>query len=699
MTKAKVCLVGAGSISDAHAHSLRALGIPIAAVVDPSARAREKLANKWKVPAHFASTDEALAANVFDRAHVLVPPDFHAAVALPLLKAGKAVLLEKPLAVSLAECDELIAAAGGASALLGVNQNFVYHPAFLKLRQALAAGALGQPQFAQMFYHAPLRQLASRQFGHWMFRRPANILLEQAVHPLSQLLALCGTIKSIKAVGEDPIAIAPGVNLFPSFTATVTGASLPASFRFGVGQNFPFWQVTVACDDGILVADILSNRFWTVKRTRWMDAADNLASGHATAWSIARESWSNFLGYGFSMLGLGERADGFYRSMRESIRAFHAAADAGQAPLADAAFGRRLVELCDEVAAQIMPAPSAEPRAAAPAAPFTPDVAVLGGTGFIGTALVRRLRAEGFTVAVMARNLANLPAVFQDSGVKLHRGDIRNPGQVSDAIAGAKYVINLAHGGGGASWEEIRDAMLGGAENVAKACLAAKTARLIHVGSIASLYLGPQSAPVTGATPPDPQAGARAHYAHAKVLCDQRLMQMHSEDGLPVCIVRPGLVVGEGTSPFHSGLGFFNNDQHCIGWNDGRNPLPFVLVDDVADAIVRSLNGQVDGKSYNLVGDVRPNARDYIAALGRVLNRPLYFHPNRPQMLYLNELGKWAIKRVGGRKVDVPSQRDLLSRGLKAVFDCGDIKRELGWSPVSDSAAFYTQAFKAGAGE
>ena len=699
MSNSRVCLVGAGSISDVHAQSLRRLGITISAVVDPNARAREKLAEKWQVPAHFASVDEAIAANAFDRAHVLVPPDYHAGVALPLLLAGKAVLLEKPLAVNLAECDSLLAAAKGGSALLGVNQNFVYHPAFLRLRQAVAAHALGRPRFAAMIYHAPLRQLATRQFGHWMFREPANILLEQAVHPLSQLTALCGEVSRISAIGEPPIAIAPGVNLFPSFTAALAGRDLPASFRFAVGADFPFWQVTVTCDDGVLVADMLTNRFWTVKRTRWMEVADNLAAGHATALSIARESWSNFLGYGLSMLGLGERADGFYLSMRESIRAFHQAADAGKAPLADGAFGRHLVEICDEIAGQIMPArrpgAAAAPREAAPAAAMIPDVAVLGGTGFIGTAMVAKLRASGLKVSVMARNLANLSSVFQGDGVALHRGDIRNPQQVAEAIAGARYVINLAHGGGGSNWNEIRDAMLGGAQNVADACLAAKVTRLIHVGSIASLYLGPQSAPVTGATPPDPQAGKRALYARAKVMCDERLLQMHRENRLPVCIIRPGLVVGEGTSPFHSGLGFFNNDQHCIGWNDGRNDLPFVLVDDVADAIARALTGDVDGKCYNLVGDVRPSARDYIAELARTLRRPLKFHPKRPRMLYLNELMKWGIKRVGGKKVDVPSLRDILSRGLKAQIDCGDIKRELGWSPVSDRAAFFAQAFKA----
>ena len=75
-------------------------------------------------------------------------------------------------------------------------------------------------------------------------------------------------------------------------------------------------------------------------------------------------------------------------------------------------------------------------------------------------------------------------------------------------------------------------------------------------------------------------------------------------------------MVGEGSSPFHSGLGMFNNEQHCIGWNAGRNPLPFVLVEDVADAILRAARaGGIEGRCYNLVGDVRLDARDYIAAL------------------------------------------------------------------------------------
>jgi hypothetical protein len=45
------------------------------------------------------------------------------------------------------------------------------------------ARRLGRPRFVGCLYNVPLRQLISRQFSHWMFRRPLNILLEQAVHP------------------------------------------------------------------------------------------------------------------------------------------------------------------------------------------------------------------------------------------------------------------------------------------------------------------------------------------------------------------------------------------------------------------------------------------------------------------------------------------------------------------------------------
>jgi nucleoside-diphosphate-sugar epimerase len=297
------------------------------------------------------------------------------------------------------------------------------------------------------------------------------------------------------------------------------------------------------------------------------------------------------------------------------------------------------------------------------------------------------------TVTVMARSVQGLPAEFADARVRVVRGDIRDPDAIARAIDGAPVVVNLAHGGGGGSFDAIRAAMVGGAETVARAARAAGVARLVHVGSIAALYLGPQAAPVTGSTPPDPHADQRADYARAKALCDAALLAMHRDAGLKLVILRPGVVLGAGGSPFHSGLGLFNNEQHCIGWNAGRNPLPFVLAEDVADATLRACRTEgIDGRCYNLVGDVRWSAREYIAALAAALERPLRFHPQSATRLWLLECGKWLIKRLTGRAVAAPSRRDFLSRGMSASFDCSDAKRDLGWRPVGDAAEFRARA-------
>ena len=237
--------------------------------------------------------------------------------------------------------------------------------------------------------------------------------------------------------------------------------------------------------------------------------------------------------YTAATLHLTRRNDAFFQSMRGSIGAFHAALDAGSPPPIDGAFGAMLVDTCERMgSAAFRPMPFVVPNAAK--VDTACDVAILGGTGFIGTHVVRRFVAEGARVAVMARSVRNLPAIFDDDAVTLHRGDLRDADAVAAAIGAAPGVINLAHGGGGTSWDEVRDAMVGGAETVARAC---EGRRLIHIGSIAALYLGPQDRPVTGATPPDPQADERADYARAKAVADRMLLNMH---GLNCASCAPG---------------------------------------------------------------------------------------------------------------------------------------------------------------
>lgn len=693
--KRRVCLVGAGFIANVHAEVLRGFpDVEPTAVVDPNEEAARALAARWRIPHVYRSADQALAERTADCAHILVPPPIHAEAARPFIESGNPILIEKPLGVTERQCTDLIALAEQAGVVGAVNQNFIFHPAFSQLAELVRQHRLGKLVHLTVHFNVPLRQLAARQFGHWMFHAPVHILLEQAVHPLSQIVHLLGEPEDLTVTAGRPVEVAPGVPFHKTWQICLNLQHADAQLLFSVGQEYPFCQLTAVCDDGVAVADLQRNTLAVQRRTRWPQFADDLLSVRRTTGALRRQSWRNAADYVLSTLRLRPRRDPFFRSMQGSIRDFHTALDRGEPPTADLHFGRTVVALCERIAAAAdVPAP--RPVVRRQPAPPEFDIAVLGGTGFIGTHVVQRLVEGGKRVGVMARNVRNLPVVFSHPNVALIRGDVTRPDDVERGIGAAKVVINLAHGGGGGSWEEIRRAVVGSAECVAECCLKNGVTKLVHISSIAALYLGDSRSIINGETPPDPNADRRADYARAKALSERLLLDLHRRRNLPVCILRPGVVVGEGGSPFHSGLGFYNNDQHCLGWNGGDNPLPFVLVEDVADAIVLAAeNGNGIGRCYNIVGDARLTAREYIDELARALNRPLQFHPQSAEGLFFVECGKWLVKRAVGRRAPFPSYRDLKSRGMPAQFDCEDAKRDLGWRPTADREAFIARGVR-----
>ncbi len=700
VTPRKVLLVGAGNIARTHAAALQETpGVSLYGVFDANPATAQALARDFRIPHVFDSLEQA-AASEADAVHVLTPPDLHLSTAMPFVNAGKTVLLEKPLGVSSAECVTLRDAASASGAVVGVNQNFVFNPAYVQLKQAIASGRLGRPRYLSYVFEVPLRQLTARQFSHWMFREPLNILLEQAVHPLSQVVDLAGAVREISVLSETPVEISPGVALHSACQASLLCEHMPAHLRFHVGSQFTVCRLTVVCDDGVAVADIFANQFHTLARTAYMEPIDVWLSARATARQIRQQGFAVLRDYVLAMARLKPRSDAFYLGMKSSIQAFYRdLAERGQ-PRINLEFGAALVDVCEQIARGFKHLPEVAPAQCAAPAGTGNLVVLLGGTGFIGSYTTEALLKAGYRVRVMARGARNLQAVFSHPAVEVVRGDVKRRADLERAMMGADYVINLAHGGGGADFEAIRAAMVDTALQVAEVAHAAGARRLVHVGSIAGLYLGNAGEVVSDATPPDPQPQTRNDYARAKALADAAVLDVQRRLGLPVVLLRPGLVTGAGTSPFHGGLGFFNNDQYCVGWNDGRNALPWVLVTDCATAIVGALTSeQAVGRAYNLVGDVRPSAREYLADVAQVTGRPLKFVPSSPVALWLVEMGKWLVKRMTGRRVPRPYLRDLRSRGIPAVFDCSAAKRDLGWAPVADAQVFRQMAVQVHAEE
>ena len=278
-------------------------------------------------------------------------------------------------------------------------------------------------------------------------------------------------------------------------------------FQFAVGESFPFWEIVAVCDDGVAVADIVRDRFFTYRRTRWLQPIDYALSGMATAAAIGRASLRNTVEFGLSTLGLGAKRDAFAESMRASIGAFHQALDRNALPSSTA----RSVRRWSTYARGRRALPTHSPRAAPVGGHGDYEVLVIGGTGFIGRHVVDRLLADGYRVGIMARRRPQQAPRSTTSASSSFRATQPRPRMLT-APSGRHAswsILPMAAVESGDS-DDWRAAMKAVTEIVARACIEHRVERLIHIGSTAGLYLGPQQQLVTGATPPDPQSERRS---------------------------------------------------------------------------------------------------------------------------------------------------------------------------------------------
>mgnify|MGYP002336280381 CR=1 FL=1 len=278
------------------------------------------------------------------------------------------------------------------------------------------------------------------------------------------------------------------------------------------------------------------------------------------------------------------------------------------------------------------------------------------------------------------KRIAQLDLLWPDA-----KGDLGR----EEVIGDAPYVIDLAFSFGDSSWEYLEQVGIGGARNVAESCLRKKVKRLIYTSTIGVLDMSSPNNIITDATGPDPQFATRDPYSKFKSICEHFLLEMHREKGLNVCIFRPGLVIGEEGNPYHSGVAKFYNKQHATCLGDGTHPLPFVLVTDTAEAYYLALTKPgIDGKSFNLVGDVRLTAREYVAELSNVLERPIKFVRLRPWQMKSTGVLRWILKMACGRFESLPNFHDMNCAGLYGYFDNQEVKQALGWQPVTERTQF-----------
>ncbi len=122
----------------------RTEGIELVAVVDPNVERRKAAETDFPGVRAYASVSDLVNDEDVEVALVATPPAHHVTLTLALLRAGKHVACEKPLCLTVAEADQIIATATASRRMLTVHQNRRWDPDFVALRRAVDAGLLGE---------------------------------------------------------------------------------------------------------------------------------------------------------------------------------------------------------------------------------------------------------------------------------------------------------------------------------------------------------------------------------------------------------------------------------------------------------------------------------------------------------------------------------------------------------------------------
>jgi predicted dehydrogenase len=185
MPPLRVAVIGVGHLGRHHARLLAAIpGVELSAVVDTNRARADEIAAASGTRAH---TDYRDVIGRVDAVTLAVPTELHGEVALPFLEAGVAVLVEKPMARSVAEADELIAAAARTGALLAVGHTERFNPAVLAARTRLA-----DPRFIEV-----------HRLGTFPERSlDIDVVFDLMIHDLDIVLSFVDSeVESIEAVG------------------------------------------------------------------------------------------------------------------------------------------------------------------------------------------------------------------------------------------------------------------------------------------------------------------------------------------------------------------------------------------------------------------------------------------------------------------------------------------------------------------
>lgn len=308
-------------------------------------------------------------------------------------------------------------------------------------------------------------------------------------------------------------------------------------------------------------------------------------------------------------------------------------------------------------------------------------VLVTGATGFLGGHLVNNLMHHGDQVRILARTAAKAET-WRSKGVDVVYGDLADPTSLSSAVQEIDIVYHLGAAMGG-GWDKYEEITVKGTQRMLEASLAAGVKRFVHISSLAvyQVYGLKRNAMVDETRPCDPMPEKVGPYSRSKVETEKLVLQFYGQ-GLPVTIVRPGLIYGPNGRVMFPHIGQFLKNKLFLLIGQGKNLLPFTYVENTVEAIrLAGVNEAAIGQIYQVVDDGEITQREYLKKFMVATEAQC---PTLPIPFFLLVLAGFLadrLKSFGLLKTSTFSQYGVVSKYKSLRFDASKAKTDLQWAP------------------
>ncbi|WP_376087564.1 hopanoid-associated sugar epimerase [Roseomonas sp. CCTCC AB2023176] len=345
---------------------------------------------------------------------------------------------------------------------------------------------------------------------------------------------------------------------------------------------------------------------------------------------------------------------------------------------------------------QTLPDASVLPQSAATATLRPGDAVLLtGGSGFLGSAVARRLLARGVRLRALIRGTAT-PPNLEGLDLETARGDLTDPASLCAAAQGQRYLFHVA--ADYRLWapdpDDLARVNLDGTRALMRAALEAGIERIVHTSSVATLKVAGATAPVdeTATARPEDAIGA---YKRSKTLAERAVEEMVARDGLPAVVVNPSTPIGpRDVKPTPTG-------RMVLDAARGKIPafvdtgLNLAHVDDIAEGHLLALERGRIGERYILGGEDM-TLRAILAEIARLTGRrpPTITLPRAPLMPLAAAME--AVARFTGREPLLTRDGLRMSRH-RMFFTSAKAQRDLGYRarPAREALADAVAWFRA----